>query len=120
MCPDNCIDELVKALDSAEEEILLSLQYLDTDWSWGWGDNPMLEALEDAAQRGVRLQLIINGAFLDEDIQSAVDLFNEQWNYTQGYDTSAVVMSADEEVISSQQRRHRRRRARFGVLHQLG
>ncbi len=98
VCPDNCIDELVKALDSAEEEILLSLQYLDTDWSWGWGDNPMLEALEDAAQRGVRLQLIINGAFLDEDIQSAVDLFNEQWNYTQGYDTSAVVMSADEEV----------------------
>ena len=74
----------------------------------------MLEALEDAAQRGVRLQLIINGAFLDEDIQSAVDLFNEQWNYTQGYDTSAVVMSADEEVIKlSQQRRHRRRRARF-------
>ncbi|MED5319414.1 MAG: phospholipase D-like domain-containing protein, partial [Candidatus Thermoplasmatota archaeon] len=98
VCPDNCIDELVKALDSAEEEILLSLQYLDTDWSWGWGDNPMLEALENAAQRGVRLQLIINGAFLDEDIQSAVDLFNEQWNYTQGYDTSAVVMSADEEV----------------------
>lgn len=98
VCPDNCIDELVKALDGAESEILLSLQYLDMDWSWGWGDNPIVEALENAAQRNVRLRLILNGAYLDEDIQSVVDRFNEEWNFTMGYDTSAVVMSSDEEV----------------------
>ena len=34
VCPDNCIDDLVDMLDGAEEEILLSLQYLDMDWSW--------------------------------------------------------------------------------------
>tara|TARA_B100000900_G_C20598936_1_gene724675 strand:+ start:159 stop:5024 length:4866 start_codon:yes stop_codon:yes gene_type:complete len=98
VCPDNCIDELVKMLDGAEEEILLSLQYLDTDWSWGWGENPILEALEDAAARGVRLRMILNGAFLDEDIQSAVDRFNEEWNFTMGYDTASIVMSSDDKV----------------------
>ena len=98
VCPDNCIDELVSALDGAEEELLLSLQYLDMDWSWGWGDNPLLEALESAAERGVRLRLILNGAYLDEDIQSVVDRFNEEWNFTKGYDTSAIVMSSDDQV----------------------
>ena len=98
VCPDNCIDEIVDVLDEADTEILLSLQYLDTDWSWGWGDNPILEALEDAAARDVRLRLMLNGAYLDEDIQSAVDLFNEEWNFTKGYDTSAIVMSSDDTV----------------------
>ncbi|MGB1233984.1 MAG: phospholipase D-like domain-containing protein, partial [Poseidonia sp.] len=84
VCPDNCIDELVDALNGAEDELLLSLQYLDMDWSWGWGDNPLLEALESAAERGVRLRLILNGAYLDEDIQSVVDRFNEEWNFSKG------------------------------------
>lgn len=98
VCPDNCIDVLVSMLDGANEEILLSLQYLDLDWSYGWGENPIVSALEDAAQRGVRLRLILNGAYLDEDIQSVVDRFNEDWNFTQGYDTAAIVMSANESV----------------------
>ena len=98
VCPDNCIGELEAILDGAENEILLSLQYLDMDWSYGWGENPLFSALEDAAQRGIRLRLIINGAYLDEDIQSVVDRFNEEWNYTLGYDTSAIVMSSDEQV----------------------
>ena len=41
VCPANCIDDLVDMLDGAEEEILLSLQYLDMDWPWGWGENPI-------------------------------------------------------------------------------
>ena len=98
VCPDNCIDDLVAVLDTAEEEILLSLQYLDMDWSWGWGENPIVAALETAAQRDVRLRLILNGAYLDEDIQNAVDRFNEDWNHTLGYDTAAVVMSSDDKV----------------------
>ncbi len=98
VCPDNCINQLVQALSTAEEEILLSLQYLDTDWSYGWGENPVMAALEAAAQRGVRLRLVINGAFLDEDIQLAVDTFNEHWNFTLGYDTAAIVMSTNDSV----------------------
>ena len=98
VCPDNCINELVQMLDSADDEILLSLQYLDMDWSYGWGENPIVSALEDAAQRGVKIRLILNGAYLDEDIQKVVDQMNEDWNATQGYDTNAVVMSAGDGV----------------------
>lgn len=99
VCPDNCINELVSVLDQADEEILLSLQYLDMDWTYGWGENPIFEALENAAKRDVRLRLILNGAYLDEDIQNVVDRFNEDWNFTQGYDTSAIVMSGDDHVL---------------------
>ena len=44
------------------------------------------------------MRLILNGAYLDEDIQSVVDRFNEEWNFTKGYDTSAIVMSSDDQV----------------------
>ena len=98
VCPDACIGDLVDLLNGAEDEILLSLQYLDMDWSYGWGENPIITALEDAARRGVRLRLIINGAYLDDGIQTAVDTFNERWNHTEGYDTAAVVMSSDDTV----------------------
>ena len=49
-CPDTCVDGLIWMIEQADEEILLSLQYLDVDWSWGWGDNPLVTALEDAAK----------------------------------------------------------------------
>ena len=77
-CPDTCVDGLVWMIEQADEEILLSLQYLDVDWSWGWGDNPIVSALEDAAQSGVRIRLIINGAYLDKDIQEVVEKLKEE------------------------------------------
>ena len=85
-------------LNGADEEILLSLQYLDLDWSYGWGENPIIEALQSAALRGVQIRLILNGAFLDEDIQSTVDLFNEEWNASLGYDTSAIIMATNDTI----------------------
>ena len=97
-CPDTCIDGLVWMIEQADEEILLSLQYLDVDWSWGWGDNPIVTALENAAQNGIRIRLILNGAYLDKDIQEVIDTFNEEWNTTLGYDINAIVMSEDDEV----------------------
>jgi len=97
-CPDTCVDGLVWMIEQADEEILLSLQYFDVEWSWGWGDNPIVTALENAAQNDVRIRLILNGAYLDKDIQEVVDTFNEEWNTTLGYDISAVVMSEDDEV----------------------
>ena len=58
----------------------------------------LLQHLEDAAKDGVRIRLILNGAYLDKDIQQVVDTFNEDWNSTLGYDVSAIVMSEDDEV----------------------
>ena len=52
-CPDDCVDGLTEMIQSAEDEILLSLQYLDLDWKWGWGENPVVSALEQAAMDGV-------------------------------------------------------------------
>jgi hypothetical protein len=97
-CPDNCISGLVSMIDSSQSEILLSLQYLDLDWSYGWGENPVTSALRSAAERGVSLRLILNGAYLDEDIQNAVDTFNEQWNGSDGLDVSAIIMSNDASI----------------------
>ena len=96
VCPDDCIQSLVSMIEGAENEIILSLQYLDLDWSYGWGENPLITSLEQAASRGVSIRLILNGAYLDSDIQTSIDLFNEEWNATLGYDTAAIVMAPDE------------------------
>ena len=97
-CPDDCILGLVGMLDNAQSEALLSLQYLEMDWTWGWGENPLLAAMHDAAERGVRLRVALNGAYLDDDMQSVVDLLNEDWNATQGHDVAAVIMSPGDNV----------------------
>ena len=86
-------------IQSAESEILLSLQYLDLDWKWGWGENPLISALQQAASDGVSIRLIINGAYLDEDIQDVVDRINNDWNITNGWDASAIIMSEDDDVM---------------------
>ena len=97
-CPDNCIHGLVELIESADDELLLSLQYLDMDWSWGWGDNPIFNALKESAESGVAVRLIINGAYLDQDVQDVVDTFNEVWNSSDGLDVAAIVMSEDDNV----------------------
>ena len=97
-CPDNCIEGLVELIGSAEDELLLSLQYLDMDWSWGWGDNPIFTALRQSAEDGVSVRLIINGAYLDQDVQDVVDTFNEVWNSSDGLDVAAIVMGEDDDV----------------------
>ncbi|MEC7253775.1 MAG: lamin tail domain-containing protein [Candidatus Thermoplasmatota archaeon] len=98
-CPDDCVEGLTELIQSADSEILLSLQYLDLDWKWGWGENPLVSALEQAATDGVSIRLIINGAYLDEDIQDVVDRINNDWNITNGWDASAVIMSEDDDVM---------------------
>ena len=98
-CPDDCVEGLTEMIQSAENEILLSLQYLDLDWKWGWGENPLISALQQAASDGVSIRLIINGAYLDEDIQDVVDRINNDWNLTNGWDASAIIMSEDDDVM---------------------
>ncbi|MEO2121062.1 MAG: phospholipase D-like domain-containing protein, partial [Candidatus Poseidoniia archaeon] len=97
-CPDDCMDGLAWLIDEADEELLLSLQNLDMDWYWGWGVSPLWQSLENAAQRGVKVRLIINGYYWDDEIQDAVNTFNHEWNETNGWDTSAIIMSASDEI----------------------
>ena len=44
-CPDDCVDGIIEMIDAADSTIELSLQYLDLDWYWGFGDNPIIEAI---------------------------------------------------------------------------
>ena len=94
-CPDDCMLGLADFIDSADSEILLSLQYFEMDWHWGWQQNPLLDSLEDAAARGVSIRLVINQHYVNENpgIREAVNELNN-W---QG-DVEAILMSENETV----------------------
>ena len=94
-CPDDCMLGLADFIDSADSEILLSLQYFEMDWYWGWQQNPLLDSLEDAAARGVSIRLAINQHYVSENpgIREAVNELNN-W---QG-DVEAILMSENETV----------------------
>ena len=99
-CPDDCITGLADMIGSAESEILLSLQYLEMDWYWGWQSNPLLDALLDAAQRGVSIRLIMNAHYIDEnpEVRDSVEEFNENWSAMHGYDVQAILMTENDYV----------------------
>ena len=101
-CPDDCLSGIVKLLDSANTSIELSLQGFDMGWHWGFGDeNPLVNAIERALQRGVAVRLLINGYYVnyDNDIREVVNHFNNQWNRTDGYDATAILMSPSERIV---------------------
>ncbi len=99
-CPDDCVGSIVEMISSSEISIDLSVQYLDLDWYWGFGENPIIEALHDAATRGVQIRLILNGFYAewDEEIRDTIHLFNTDWNGTQGLDTTARLMSTSDNI----------------------
>tara|TARA_B100000700_G_scaffold96240_1_gene108317 strand:- start:326 stop:2383 length:2058 start_codon:yes stop_codon:yes gene_type:complete len=94
-CPDDCMQGLSDFIDSADSEILLSLQYFEMDWYWGWQENPLLDSLEDAAQRGVSIRLAINQHYVNDNpgIREAVNELNE-WSG----DVEAILMSENETI----------------------
>jgi len=99
-CPDDCISGIINLLDSANTSIELSLQGFDMGWHWGFGDNPMVDAIERALARGVAVRLLINGYYVnyDDDIRETVNHFNNQWNRTDGYDATAILMAPAERI----------------------
>ncbi len=98
-CPDDCVTGLVELIDNASKSIDLSLQYLDPDWDNGWGTNPVISALHDAAVRGVRLRLVLNGYYLtDPRLNEALTMFNDEWNRSGGLDATAILMSPSEQI----------------------
>ena len=94
-CPDDCMIGLSDLINSADSEILLSLQYFEMDWYWGWQENPLLDSLEDAAARGVSIRLAINQHYVDEndEIREVVNELND-WPG----DVEAILMSENETV----------------------
>ncbi len=94
-CPDDCMQGLSDLIESADEEILLSLQYFEMDWYWGWGENQLLDALEQAAADGVSIRLAINQHYANENpgIREAVNELNS-WEG----DVEAILMSENETV----------------------
>ncbi len=95
-CPDDCVDGLMTEIEAAESMLRISVQYLDLGWYWGFGEeNPILAALHAAAVRGVRIELLLNAYYADsdDDIRDAVNLFNTDWNGTQGLDVNARLMA---------------------------
>jgi phosphatidylserine/phosphatidylglycerophosphate/cardiolipin synthase-like enzyme len=100
-CPDDCVDGLISEINSADESIRISVQYLDMDWYWGFGaENPILTALHDAAVRGIEIRILLNAYYADEseDIRDAVNLFNTDWNQSQGLDITARLMSTAADI----------------------
>ena len=100
-CPDDCVSGIVSMIDSAEQTIELSVQYLDLDWYWGFGDNPIIAALYQAAQRGVNIRLMLNGFYAewDEEIRDAINMFNTDWNATEGLDVTARLMAYSDTIV---------------------
>ena len=100
-CPDDCVDGIIGMIDSAETSIELSVQYLDLDWYWGFGDNPIIAALHDAAQRGVGIRLMLNGFYAewDDEIRDTIHMFNTDWNATEGLDATARLMAYSGSIV---------------------
>ncbi|MGB1589484.1 MAG: phospholipase D-like domain-containing protein, partial [Candidatus Poseidoniaceae archaeon] len=94
-CPDDCVQGLAELIQTAESEILLSLQYFEMDWYWGWQTNPLVESLEDAAERGITIRMAINQHYVNDNpgIREAVNELNS-W---QG-DVEAILMSENDTV----------------------
>jgi len=100
-CPDDCIGGLVDMIDSADQSIDLSVQYFQDGWGWGYGDNPLLAALERAAiERNVTIRLLLNGYYTDDpfDDRDVLNLVNNHWNRTLGADTTAILMSSGDNI----------------------
>ena len=60
----------------------------------------MVDAIERALARGVAVRLLINGYYVnyDNDIRETVNHFNNQWNRTDGYDATAILMAPAERI----------------------
>ncbi|MAV07150.1 MAG: hypothetical protein CMA29_04585 [Euryarchaeota archaeon] len=100
-CPDDCIGGLVNMIDSADSSIDLSVQYLQDGWGWGYGENPLLSALERAAiERNVTIRLLLNGYYTNDqfDDRDVLNLVNNHWNRTLGADATAILMSSGDNV----------------------
>ncbi len=100
-CPDDCVSGIVSMIESADQSIELSVQYLDLDWYWGFGDNPIIAALHEAAQRGVNIRLMLNGFYADwdDEIRDAINMFNTDWNATEGLDVTARLMAYSDTIV---------------------
>ena len=99
VCPDNCLAEIIGAINESEETLYISAQYLDVDWYWGFSDtNPLLDSIKSAAERGVSVRLLLNAFYADEETWDLVELVNAEWNESGGLDATARLMSTSDSI----------------------
>lgn len=98
-CSDDCAWSIVDLIDGANTSIDLLLASLALEWELGQ-PSILVEALARAAERGVRLRLILDAAYLgfdEQDIRDVVDRING-WNATFGWDTAAILYNPPDGV----------------------
>lgn len=73
LSPDNAVSSegILGVLGDAERSIDVQLFYLREDWRGG--ENPLLEALFEAARRGVRVRILLDGSALNVQRQGGND-----------------------------------------------
>ena len=99
LCPDNCLIEIIGAIDASVNSLEISAQYLDVDWYWGEGDDsPLLGAIKRAAERGVDVRILLNAFYADDETWSLVDTVNAEWNDDQGLNATARLMSTSDRI----------------------
>ena len=99
ICPDNCLAEIIGAINESEETLYISAQYFDVDWYWGFNDaNPLLDSIRSAAERGVSVRLLLNAFYANEETWDLVELVNAEWNETDGLDATARLMSTSDSI----------------------
>ena len=99
LCPDNCLIEIIAAIDASVDSLEVSAQYLDVDWYWGEGDNsPLLGAIKRAAERGVDVRILLNAFYADDETWGLVDLVNADWNDDEGLNATARLMSTSDRI----------------------
>ena len=85
VAPDNAADALVEAIDSADKRILVQQVRIDSR------DNRLLEAVIDAADRGVRVRIHLDGSWYVSDENTELVEWLNRRSETEHWDLKARI-----------------------------
>jgi phosphatidylserine/phosphatidylglycerophosphate/cardiolipin synthase-like enzyme len=69
--PDASVEPVVSLIESADDEVLVQQAYI-RPWDDGLGSNPYVEALREAASRGVDVSVLLDGRWYYEEENTEV------------------------------------------------
>jgi phosphatidylserine/phosphatidylglycerophosphate/cardiolipin synthase-like enzyme len=71
VAPDAGVEPVVSLIESADDEVLVQQAYIRA-WDDGLGSNPYVEALREAASRGVDVRVLLDGRWYYEEENTEV------------------------------------------------
>ena len=89
VAPDNAADELISMIDSADDRVLVQQVRIDSR------ENQLLRAAMDAAERGVRVRIHLDGSWYVESENKALASWLNRRADVDGWDLEARVDGAD-------------------------